>query len=296
VKLPESLFDMDGPGHYFRRIKNVSLSIPCITGPYASVNCTLTLLKSSIRKTQVLSDGSYPREDAEDDRFNDYFGSLQSIVTSSAQNDSGLFETNLRDERYLPFENSGVISEWQLELPANPSKNDPQQFDYETISDVILHVRYTAREGGELLRGEAVKNLNAAIEAAQASGSMRLFSLRHEFPIEWAKFKRVKIEGETKTAELTLNLRDEHYPFWSKGRLKELKRVDLFARTDENSVVIADKTDGTGIKATLGKDASMGNLCSGKLTDPLPAPIGEFTLYFINNSMEDLWMALTWGK
>jgi Tc toxin complex TcA C-terminal TcB-binding domain len=36
---------------------------------------------------------------------------LQSIVTSSAQNDSGMFETNLRDERFLPFENSGVVSE-----------------------------------------------------------------------------------------------------------------------------------------------------------------------------------------
>ena len=159
VRLPEALFDMDGPGHYFRRIKTVAVSIPCVTGPYASVNCTLTLLKSSIRKTPVLAMASMRREDAEDDRFNDYFGSLQSIVTSSAQNDSGLFETNLRDERYLPFENSGVISEWQLELPANPSKGDPRQFDYDTISDVILHIRYTAREGGGLLRNGAVDNL-----------------------------------------------------------------------------------------------------------------------------------------
>ena len=58
VTLPEALFDMDGPGHYFRRIKTVAVSIPCVTGPYASVNCTLTLLKSSIRKTPVLGDGS----------------------------------------------------------------------------------------------------------------------------------------------------------------------------------------------------------------------------------------------
>ena len=89
----------------------------------------MTLLKSSIRKTQILRAGEYAREDAEDDRFSDYFGSMQSIVTSSAQNDSGMFETILRDERYLPFENSGVISEWRLELSANPNKNDPSQFD-----------------------------------------------------------------------------------------------------------------------------------------------------------------------
>ena len=280
---------MDGSGHYFRRTKTVALSIPCVTGSYASVNCTLTMLKSSIRKTQVLRDGGiYAREDAEDDRFNDYFGSLQSIVTSSAQNDSGLFETNLRDERYLPFENSGVVSEWQLELPA-----DVRQFDYDTISDVILHLRYTAREGGGLLKNGAVLNLKIRIEDAQAAGSVRLFSVRHEFPTEWSKFKSIEIEGET-TAVLTLNLREEHYPFWSKSRLEAVKRLDLFAKTNKNSVDIAD---GTGNNDTLAKDASLGNLCAGKLTNiPLPAPIGEFTLYFTDNSMEELWLALTWGK
>src|SRR5438067_1069786 len=47
VVLPEELFDMDGPGHYFRRIKTLAVSIPCTVGSYTSLNCTLTLLKSS---------------------------------------------------------------------------------------------------------------------------------------------------------------------------------------------------------------------------------------------------------
>ncbi|TMD23334.1 MAG: toxin, partial [Chloroflexi bacterium] len=50
VDLPEALFDLDYPGHYMRRIKSVGLTIPCVTGPYTSVNCTLTLLKNSVRK------------------------------------------------------------------------------------------------------------------------------------------------------------------------------------------------------------------------------------------------------
>ena len=298
VRLPEALFDTDGPGHYFRRIKSVALSIPCVTGPYTSINCTLTLLKSSIRKTQILQDGAYARLDAEDDRFSDYFGSLQSIVTSSAQNDSGLFETNLRDERYLPFENSGVISEWQLQLPANPSKGEPCQFDYETISDVILHIRYTAREGGGLLRNGAIAHLKEQIDAAQTIGSVRLFSIRHEFPTEWAKFKSVNIEGETKTAELTFNLQKEHYPFWSQGRLEAVKQVDLFAKTTKNTVEISAKSDGTGDLDTLVKDQSLGDLRTGTLTNITlpPSPISQLTLYFNDNSMEDMWLALTWGK
>jgi hypothetical protein len=49
VKLREELFDLDFPGHYFRRIRSVRLSIPCVTGPYTPVNCTLRLLNNSVR-------------------------------------------------------------------------------------------------------------------------------------------------------------------------------------------------------------------------------------------------------
>ena len=51
--LPEALFDLDFPGHYLRRIKSVSLTIPCVTGPYSSVPCTLTLLKHSMRQSSM---------------------------------------------------------------------------------------------------------------------------------------------------------------------------------------------------------------------------------------------------
>ena len=300
VQLPEALFDMDGPGHYFRRIKTVAVSIPCVTGPYASVNCTLTLLKSSIRKTQILRDGVYTREDAEDDRFDDYFGSLQSIVTSSAQNDSGLFETNLHDERYLPFENSGVISEWQLQLPADPSKDDPAQFDYNTISDVIFHIRYTAREGGNLLRNGAITYIKELVTEAKAVGSTRMFSMRYEFPTEWAKFTSVKIEGPIKTAELSFKLCEENYPFWSQGRLNEVKRIDVIAKTTQNTIEITENADQTGKKDML-QDKSLKGLLMGKLSKLAPAspvsPAGSpLKLFFDDNTMEDVWILLTWNE
>jgi hypothetical protein len=303
VILPEELFDWDGPGHYFRRIKSVAVSIPCVAGPYTSVNCTLTLLKSSIRKTQMLRGGIYEREDAEDDRFSDYFGSIQSIVTSSGQNDSGLFETNLRDERYLPFEGSGAVSEWQLQLPADPSKGDPRQFDYDTISDVILHLRYTAREGGSLLRTGAVTNLATRIDEAQTVGSMRLFSVRHEFPTEWAKFKSIKVGGATTAAELALKIQNKHFPFWSQGRLKAIKQVELFAEKAEPGTGIETLTPSGSAEITTHK--SDGKEDKETVTDLtkniiLPQPPNTFTvtftLSFEDNLMEDLWLALNWGK
>lgn len=310
VRLPETLFDMDGPGQYFRRIKSVAVSIPCVTGPYASVNCTLTLLKSTTRINPSLREGAYARLDAEDGRFSDFFGSLQSIVTSSAQNDSGLFETNLRDERYLPFENSGVISEWQLQLPANPSRRDPAQFDYVTISDVILHIRYTAREGGGLLRSGALANLRAAIEEATAAGCVRLFSVRHEFPSAWAAFVN-QTPAAGQRYELALTLGPEHYPFWGKGLLeKGVSRVDVLARSTKSQASpslfiydrVADQPEAAK-KDALVKAPDLGNLLVGRLSGgdagiALPAkPEGTLKLYFDENAIADLWLTITWtGK
>ncbi len=295
VELPESLFDMDGPGHYFRRIKNVAVSIPCVTGPYASVNCTLTLLKSSIRKTQILREGVYGREDAEDDRFSNYFGSMQSIVTSSGQNDSGLFETNLRDERYLPFENSGVISEWQLQLPADPSKGEAAQFDYNTISDVILHIRYTAREGGGLLHQGAMKNIMDPLEGTEVPGATRLFSLRHEFPSEWNAFKNRSEENGC--FELVLNFRPEHYPFWAQGKLGSVKRMDVLAQ-GAAALTITQPEGGNPVELT--KDPALGKMLFGSQSVPnkmlMKSPIGEKRLFLNSNELDDLFFLVTWGE
>jgi Tc toxin complex TcA C-terminal TcB-binding domain len=288
MTIPEALFDLDCPGHYMRRIKSVSLSIPAVTGPYTSINCTLSLLRSSLRRSPLLQGDQYERDSSEDGRFVDYFGAIQSVVTSNAGNDSGLFETNLRDERFLPFEGAGACSAWRLELPAVF-----RQFDYDTIADVILHLRYTAREGGSSLRNAAVTDLETRI---QALGSVRLFSVRHEFPAEWAKFKNLQLETAPPFGELTFTLREEHYPFWSRERHNVVNGVEIFARTDQDIVQVADNANGDSAERLV-KDASLAGLCAGKLTNirPLPAPVGKFTLYLNDNTMEELLVAVTWG-
>ena len=124
----------------------MSLTLPCVTGPYLGVNATLTLQESSVRRTNLLSAGKHARTGPGDPRFKDLPGAQQSIATSSGQADAGLFELSFQDERFLPFENAGVISTWHLKLSPIP------QFDYALISDVVMHLRYTAREGG-LLKG-----------------------------------------------------------------------------------------------------------------------------------------------
>lgn len=56
IEIPEWMFDLDYPGHYLRRIKNVTLTIPAVVGPYTGVHSRLTLLSSTTRVDPRLSD------------------------------------------------------------------------------------------------------------------------------------------------------------------------------------------------------------------------------------------------
>jgi hypothetical protein len=214
--VPEWLFDRDCPGHYMRRIKSVAVSIPSVVGPYTSVNCTVSLLKSSIRKSPIMKDGDYLRQGTEDDRFIDYAGAIQSMVTSAGNNDSGLFETNLRDERFLPFEQAGAESTWKLDLPANH-----RGFDYTTISDVILHLRYTARQGVDQTKVKTF--LDNLLQDVTQSKLALLFSLRHDFPTEWSAF----INGGAGTP-FTATIRKDFFPFFTQGTNVQISSIELF--------------------------------------------------------------------
>jgi hypothetical protein len=209
VTVPEWLCDLDCPGHYMRRIKQVSVSLPSVTGPLTSVNCTVTLLRSSLRKSASL-EGGYARRAGEDDpRFVDYFGAIESIVTSGGTEDGGMFETSLRDERFLPFEGAGLISAWRFGLPM-----EFRQFDYETISDLILHIRYTSREGGEL-KTAATRQLQAMLSDDGTSELVVLLSLRHDFPNEWNRFATASVESAT---PFSATVSPRYFPYLAQGR------------------------------------------------------------------------------
>ncbi|MCT7962990.1 neuraminidase-like domain-containing protein [Laspinema sp. D1] len=229
IELLEPLFDLDYPGHYMRRIKTVSLTIPCVTGAYTNVNCTLTLLTNKTRIKNIADDG-YGTPDEDEERFVTNFAAMQSIATSSAQNDSGLFELNFRDERYLPFEGAGVISSrWRIELSGKWDTDDGRlelpQFDFNTISDVILHLRYTAREGGELLKGKAIAHLR---KYQSEAAWLRMFNLRQEFPTQWHRFLHpiAAADGNVFELEMSPNL----FPIRDRGKTLKINTIGLLAR------------------------------------------------------------------
>ncbi|MEU3690568.1 neuraminidase-like domain-containing protein [Streptomyces narbonensis] len=231
--VPETLFDLDFPGHYFRRIKTVSISVPCVVGPYMGVSGTLTLLGNRVRTTTT-GGSEYPeRTDENDPRFVRDLVPIQSIATSGGQNDSGMFELDFRDDRYLPFEGAGAVSRWRFELP-----KDFRQFDYESISDLILHLRYTARDGGAPLRTKAVDSLRAAFSGQNAEPGApapltRMISVRHEFPDAWHRFLSTPAGADR---VLSLPVSKRRFPYFASRGEVRVTRLAAFSIGSDTSL------------------------------------------------------------
>ncbi|NOQ26243.1 MAG: hypothetical protein GQ564_12840 [Bacteroidales bacterium] len=189
ITLPEILFNMDHPGHCNRRIKSVSLTIPCVSGAYTTISANLSLISSQIKvsATKTISIDS----------------KVGTMATSSSLNDSGMFELNFNDARYLPFEGAGVDSNWSLTLP-----NKVRQFDYNSISDVILHINYTAQDGlsREVVETEVFNTLNSL---ASDSEMVSMFSLKSQYPEAWAEIGNKDVVIEIKKSQL---------PYYLQGR------------------------------------------------------------------------------
>jgi hypothetical protein len=217
---------------------SVSLTLPCVVGPYTTISCTLRLRKNSIRINTKDADNAdkYPRHTdngvpVDDDRFVENNIPVNAIATSHAQNDSGVFELSFRDERYLPFEGAGVISEWSLELfnDSSPDFGKPlRQFDYSTISDAILHVKYTAREDAGTFKNGAVAHLWDYFSKLGTTSSLRMFNLRQEFPTQWYRFVNPANpeDGNVFEFEMTSDL----FPIRDAGKTLKVNTLWLLAR------------------------------------------------------------------
>jgi hypothetical protein len=157
-QLNSSLFDKDYPGHYLRQVVGVSLSFPVVQGPYQDIHATLVQTRSStLLKPSLGGVASLYNEAGElaadndielDPRYIVFNPRLsQQVGLSSGLDDYGLFTLNFDDERYLPFEGTGAVSSWALSFPRHPSAH--QQAVFDSLTDIILQVRYLAVDGGK---------------------------------------------------------------------------------------------------------------------------------------------------
>jgi hypothetical protein len=247
--LQEWMYNLDYPGHYRRRIKSVSVSIPCEADEFTNINCGLTLNASEVRISNVVGSG-YAKE-AEDIRFIAQPAAGESIATSHGEYDNGLFALKFDDERFLPFEGAGAISSWDIHMP--PEHN---QFDFSTMTDFIMHLSYTAQEGGEQL-GTAAK---AQLDEILPSSGMMLVGLKYGFPAAWEAFLHPSPAGAEQTLSFTLS--KEHYPFLARSSSMTLTKTGLVVSGSYGGNYIARIViPGQGATdCLLTKDAGLNNM------------------------------------
>ncbi|WP_118985516.1 neuraminidase-like domain-containing protein [Photorhabdus sp. CRCIA-P01] len=113
-----------------RRIKQISVTLPALLGPYQDVQAIL----------------SY------DDKTGLAKG-CETLAVSHGMNDSGQFQLDFNDGKFLPFEgidvNKGTLTlsfPNATHKPNEPKKPGKQQAMLESLNDIILHIRYTIRQ------------------------------------------------------------------------------------------------------------------------------------------------------
>ncbi|MBE7383698.1 MAG: hypothetical protein F6J95_020045 [Leptolyngbya sp. SIO1E4] len=209
-RLSEELFDYDFPGHYNRQIKTVSLAFDA--GEGQQINATLTQLSSKlvmgadIKAVKHLIDPS--NEATPNVRVN--WRANQQVALSHVDQyteNNGMFELNFGDERYLPFEGTGAVSNWRLELNGMKGSYNPAD-----LLDVTVKLRYTAKQGGSRFANE-VKGVLKPYHATS------FFDMAYNFPDQWAALTG----GDVDEAEITFTR--DMFPNMSSSKI-----IGLFMR------------------------------------------------------------------
>ena len=177
--LSEGFFDYDFPGHYCRQVKTIALTFDA--GEGVVVNATLTQLT---HKTVMEPDLKAVKfllnpKDQPPASIRSNWRPNQQIALShhdEYEKNNGLFELRFDNDRYLPFEGTGAVSLWRLEL--NGKKG---AIDLRNLVDVTINLKYTALQGGPVF-AEAVKGMLKPYEA------LRFFDMTFDFADQWNEF------------------------------------------------------------------------------------------------------------
>lgn len=102
-----------------RRIKQISVTLPALIGPYQDVRAVLSYGGSVVM----------PR-------------GCSALAVSHGMSDSGQFQLDFNDTRYLPFEGLPVDDTGTLTL-SFPDADGKQKALLLSLTDIILHIRYT---------------------------------------------------------------------------------------------------------------------------------------------------------
>ncbi|GAA4312557.1 LamG-like jellyroll fold domain-containing protein [Compostibacter hankyongensis] len=201
--LNELSYDLDFPGHYNRKIKSLSITIPAVVGPYQNIHATLIQTGNAVTVKPNKATVEYllglSNTTPADGSLRINWNPNQEIVISTGTNDAGVFQINFNDEKYLPFEGTGAVSSWSLSIPqaSNP-------FPLRSISDIIITIEYTAEDGGSTYASQVT-----SLAPLKNYKGWQYLSMRQLYSTAWFDFCKNPVD---KVYSLAFELVAQMYP------------------------------------------------------------------------------------
>lgn len=289
---PMELFDRAFPGHHLRMIKRLSVSVVALVPPADGIKASLSasglsrvVTGAPNFETSVIR--HYPER----------------IAFTSPTNATGILELQPNKEELLfPFEDMGVDTSWELEMP-KPANS----LDYRTVSDVLITVEYTALYS-ERYRQQLISQLGRSV------AEDRTFSFRNQYSDQWYDLHN----PEQTDAPMVVQFDTRRQDFPPNLSALEIQQIMVyFVCTDESSFefdvehfhLIADKTTTKGGNARTIEGIISTRRANGTGWMPLVGkpPIGTWELalpntpkmkdHFRNEEIEDILFVISFkGK
>jgi Tc toxin complex TcA C-terminal TcB-binding domain len=127
-----------------------------------------------------------------------------------------------------PFEGAGAVSTWRLELP-----EQLRAFDYQTISDVVVHLSYSTLDDAALRDTVQAGLIAKLTQYASTTGLYRLLSLRHDFPAAWQQL--MGATGATAGSTGGFAVTGQHFPYFLAQRAVTLDSVQLLLLSQQEA-------------------------------------------------------------
>jgi hypothetical protein len=209
LRIEEAHLDLDAAGDWDRRLRGAAFTVACVKGAHQNTPLRARLVKSKVRRAPARAD----------DLVNESGGLPVEVVLSGGTRDTGrLFD---EPDRAGTFEGYGAITEWHLELPPAGAG-----FEATEVSDVVIHLQYTSRSGGDALRATVQAGLVKALATPFAEdyfieGWLVGVSLAQQLPDAWYAWAT----GAASTLELPLT--SDMLPVWLRGRRPKVQNVHV---------------------------------------------------------------------
>ncbi len=146
-----------------------------------------------------------------------------SDVDQYSLSSNGLFELNFGDDRYLPFEGTGAVSSWRLELSGKKGS-----YNINELADAEIELKYTALQGGQVF-ADAVKGMLKPYDTAV------YFNIAQMFPNEFSAFVNDEMDL------LEINISRDMFPDMSGSKITGI--YSRFEMNDDGQISLVMNDD-----------------------------------------------------